>query len=128
MGFKIFMIVCELIIPAVMLIFGAIFAKKAPENINYIYGYRTELSMKNQDTWQFAHRHCGRVWIRVGTVLMAASILAMALILTLMGETAQGIAYIILVAAQLVCLLLSIMPTQRALKRTFDRDGNRRQL
>ena len=56
----IFVLVTTLLIPIIMLVFGAIFSKKAPKSINHIYGYRTPRSMKNQNTWEFANMYCGR--------------------------------------------------------------------
>ena len=61
------------------------------------------MSMKNEETWRFAHEHCGRVWLRVG----------------LMGS--------LVCLAQLVPLIGAIFPTERALRREFDENGNRRE-
>ena len=58
MGFWIFMLIMDLLIPFTMIGFGKMFLKKAPDQINYVFGYRTSMSMKNQDTWVFAHHYC----------------------------------------------------------------------
>lgn len=50
MGFWIFMLIMDLLIPFTMIGFGKMFLKKAPDQINYVFGYRTSMSMKNQDT------------------------------------------------------------------------------
>ena len=50
MGFWIAMFVCNLLVPLLMVIFGRIMYKHAPKSINGIYGYRTSMSMKNEDT------------------------------------------------------------------------------
>ena len=55
MGFWFFMLAMGLLLPAIMILFGAVFTKAAPKKINYIFGYRTVMSMKNRDTWEFAH-------------------------------------------------------------------------
>ena len=57
MGFWIYMFFMVLTIPAIMIIFGRIFMKKAPEKINWVFGYRTRRSMMNKDTWAFAHKY-----------------------------------------------------------------------
>ena len=62
MGFWIFMLIMDLLIPFTMIGFGKMFLKKAPDQINYVFGYRTSMSMKNQDTWVFAHYYCGKIW------------------------------------------------------------------
>ena len=54
MGFWIFMLIMNLLIPFTMIGFGRHFMRKAPQKINGIYGYRTTMSMKNRETWEFA--------------------------------------------------------------------------
>lgn len=125
MGFWIFMLVMVLLIPLSMLLLGRYFIKTSPAKINYIFGYRTSMSMKNQDTWQFAHHHFGKTWYICGLVLTPLSVLAMLLVLG-KGSSAVGTAGTVLCTLQLLPLLLSIIPTERALRKTFDKDGNRR--
>ena len=62
MGFWIFMLIMDLLLPFTMIGFGRYFMKKAPKEINSVFGYRTSMSMKNKDTWEFAHKYCGKVW------------------------------------------------------------------
>ena len=57
MGFWCFMLAMDLIIPLSMIFLGKYFSKRAPKEINMLFGYRTTRSTKNQDTWQFAHRY-----------------------------------------------------------------------
>lgn len=66
MGFWLFCTASSLLIPLVMLFFGRRFLTKPPKSINSLYGYRTARSMKNQQTWDFAHRVCGKLWSRGG--------------------------------------------------------------
>ena len=65
MGFWIFMFLSNELIPILMLLFGWIFKKHPPKNINSVYGYRTSMSTKNIETWNFAHAYCGRLWQRI---------------------------------------------------------------
>lgn len=59
MLFWIFMLVMNLLIPISMIGFGKLFMKTTPKEINGLFGYRTSMSMKNKDTWIFAHHYCG---------------------------------------------------------------------
>ena len=77
MGFWIFMLFCDLLIPAVMIGFGKRWQKKPPKEINSIYGYRTAMSMKNRDTWIFAHQYCGKIWYICGWILLVLSVALM---------------------------------------------------
>ena len=48
MGFWIFVLIMDLLIPCVMIGFGKYFMKKAPNEINAMFGYRTSMSMKKK--------------------------------------------------------------------------------
>ena len=125
MGFWFFMLAMDLILPLSMIFLGKYFSKCAPGKINYVFGYRTTRSMKNQDTWQFAHHHFGKTWYICGLVLTPLSVLAMLFVLG-KGQDAVGTMGSVLCTLQLIPLLASIVPTERALRKTFDKDGNRR--
>ena len=49
MWFWWFMLICDLIIPVVMVISGRMMWKHCPKHINGMLGYRTTRSMKNMD-------------------------------------------------------------------------------
>ena len=90
MGFWLFCTVMDLLVPAVMLFFGRRFQTKPPRTINALYGYRTARSMASQEAWDFAHRTCGRLWVRMGAALLALAVLAAVLSFGL-GAQGEGI-------------------------------------
>ena len=122
MGFWIFMLVMDLIIPAAMIGCGRFLQKKPPKSINATFGYRTTRSMKSQEAWDFAQTYCGRLWVRLGLALLPLSVIPLLVVLgrdmAVIGNTA-----IIVAAVQLIPFLGSIIPVERALKRTFDENG-----
>lgn len=125
MGLWIFTFVMDMLIPLTMIGFGKLFLKNAPKAINAVFGYRTSMSMKNKDTWEFAHKYCGRLWYRCGTVLLLVS--AVAMLFTIgRSESVTGTVAAVVCALQIVFLIGSIYPTEKALKQNFDRDGKRR--
>lgn len=124
MVFWFIMLFFTLLIPAIMLIFGRIFIRSAPKDINIIYGYRTERSMKNRDTWIFAHHYCGKLWVSFSLVLFPLSLLTMLLVIGKSTDTV-GTVGSVLALVQLIPLFVSIFFTEFALKKTFDKDGNR---
>ena len=124
-GFWLFMLFCELLIPFVMIVFGGIFARKAPGTINVWYGYRTALSMKNRDTWEFAHRYIGKLWVRLGWITLILSLLPLLLLFGKDVDTV-GNASLVLTPIQLIIMVVPIFKTEAALKRTFDQSGRRR--
>ena len=58
------------LIPLVMVICGMSYTKRAPKRISKLAGFRTKMSMKNRDTWEFAHKHLGDLWFKLGTPLL----------------------------------------------------------
>ncbi|WP_294242956.1 SdpI family protein [Pseudobutyrivibrio sp.] len=125
MWFYYMMFICNLFIPIVMLICGFFMFKYPPKEINGIVGYRTTMSRKNKDTWKFAHDYCGRLWMKLGLLLLILSIIIQ-IPFAQSGENAIGYMTIAVEVIQLVALLGSIVFVERALKKTFDENGVRR--
>lgn len=125
MGFWIFMLIMDLLIPLTMLGFGRWFLKQPPKEINGLFGYRSTRSMKNKATWAFAHKYCGRLWYFSG-LLMLPITLGISFLTLGKGEDLTGIVGGLVCGLQLVCLMATILPTERALKKHFDEHGNPR--
>lgn len=119
MGFWIFMLIMDLLIPFTMIGFGKMFLKKAPDQINYVFGYRTSMSMKNQDTWVFAHHYCGKIWYICGLILLVVSLIVLLLVI---GKSNDAIGNVggILCVFQMIPLVGSIIPTEIVLRKNFD--------
>jgi len=127
MGFWVFMTAMNLVLPFIMIVIGYIFIKKPPKEINHLVGYRTTMSMKNKDTWDFAHRHCGKNWQITGLCMLVPSALVM---LFFIGKDIQTVGEFgsVVMGVQTVILLGSLIPTEIALRKNFDKDGNRIQI
>ena len=119
------MLIMDLLIPIIMILFGRAFLKKAPKEINYIFGYRTNMSMKNKDTWDFAHKYFGKRWFRLGWLLIPISVIPMLFVIG-KGEDIIGTVGMVVMVIDLILLIAPIFPTERALKKIFDKDGNKR--
>ena len=123
--FWIFVLAFDLLIPLLMLGFGKSFMKNPPAEINPGYGYRTTMSSKNQDTWDFAQRYMGKVWYQAGRWLLIPSAVPLLFVL---GQDVGTVGMVGLAASgvQLVVMLGSILVTERALKKNFDKNGKRK--
>ena len=126
-GFWLYMLICDLLIPAVMLIFGIRFGKNPPKKINSFFGYRTSRSMKNQQTWDCAHRYLGKLWTMLAPMLVVLSVVPMAMIYGKPRDEMSVVGMVISVV-QLALLLFSLIPVEQYLKRTFDKKGRRIQV
>lgn len=124
MAFWIYMLLVGLLVPLAMIGFGSYFLAHAPKEINAVFGYRTARSMKNKDTWEFAHHYCGKFWRVAGWVMLPLSAVAM---LVTFNQSTDIVGWVgaALVLVQLLVMLAAVFPTERALKRTFDGHGKR---
>ncbi len=125
MGFWIFAVLFSVLIPLLMLLIGKSFIKNSPKKINMIYGYRTGMSMKNKDTWEFAHHHCGKLWKWMGAVMLPLSEMPFIFVIG-KSEDTIGVLMTVIVSLQTLLLIASIFPTEIALRKNFDSDGNRK--
>lgn len=121
-GFWIFMLIMELVVPLIMIGFGICFSKNAPKEINQVFGYRTTRSMKNQETWKFAHNYSGKLWKRIGLIMTPIIVIVM------LFSYGKDINYVsnfglVITGIQIIVLIVSIFPVEVALKRNFDKDG-----
>ena len=120
-----FWLICDLFIPLVMIVVGRMTWKHCPKNINSLIGYRTTRSMKNMDTWKFAHEYCGKLWWKLGWLIMILTAL-MYIPLYQGNDNMIGIAGVVLITIQCTVLIISIYPTEKALKGHFNDDGTRK--
>ena len=81
--------------------------------------------MKNMDTWTFAHRYCGRLWWRIGAIILIPSIVAH-IPFYHSDENVIGLLSSIVMIVQFIALSVPLIMTESALKKTFFDDGTRR--
>ncbi|MGN1159653.1 MAG: SdpI family protein [Lachnospiraceae bacterium] len=126
MWFWIFMLVMNIWLPIFMIGFGRYFLKHAPKEINPVFGYRTSMSMKNQETWQFAHHYMGRLWYISGLILLPLSAVLM---LPLLGKDTETVGMLgsLICITQVVVVIGEIIPTEMALHKKFDKQGRPRE-
>ena len=125
MGFWIYILIIDLLLPFTMIGFGKYFLKTAPKNINTVFGYRTSMSMKNKDTWIFAHKYCGKIWFISGLIMLPLSVIVMMFVFGGL-ENVVGTVGAVLCGIQFIPILISIILTEKALNNTFDKNGIRR--
>lgn len=123
MGFRVLMAFAVFLIPGIMIFFGRIMRDHPPKTINAAYGYRTAMSMINQDTWDYAQAACAKRWRIWGSILalITLAILFLALRHPMGGE---WLGYY--TAFETVVLLATVAATEIDLRRTFDAKGARR--
>ena len=125
MAFWLFVLLMNLLVPVVMIGFGKSFLKEPPGEINSAYGYRTSWSSKNWDTWTFAHQYCGGLWYRWGRIMLMITIIALLFVFGQEDDLVGKVGTVIMIIQMIPCIG-AIIPTEIALRKTFDKDGKRR--
>lgn len=119
MGFWVFMLICVLLTPLVMAIFGLVYVKGGyPKKINETFGYRTKTTMKNQEVWEYSQKLFGKVWLTAGAVLLPISVVPM---LFVIGDDVDSCALVggVTAAVQIVIMLLLIPFMEKAVNKRF---------
>jgi len=119
----IMLVVC--VMSATMIGFGLYFYLAGPKRINFVFGYRTPMSMKNLDTWKFGNAYAGRCMWSTGAVLLIGSLAALFAIIN-SDETVIRTVGIIIIITHAVMIFGSVISTEVALRKRFDRNGNRK--
>lgn len=99
---------------------GIIFAITAPimlrfppKKVNYLYGYRTTASMKNQQVWDFAQRYSGIKMFQSGLALVVVSFVNLFLNLSEGLQVGIGLSLVI------VPCIFMFFTTERAIRKKF---------
>ncbi|MFA6866917.1 MAG: SdpI family protein [Clostridia bacterium] len=117
-----FALIMTAIMSMTMIGFGYLFIKKPPNKINSVIGYRTSMSSKNMDTWTFAHKYSGKVWLISGSI---NAIISSVIIFTFQNLKNYNQLMGVLIFIQILVLLLVVPLTELALRKVFDKKGNR---
>ena len=126
MEVQIIMLVCSLLIPLMMLIFGWIMLMHPPKEPNSVFGYRTAASGRSQESWLYAQKLCGKIWLILGFAMLVVSF-ACFLLPIWKDENGASVAGAVMMGVQTALMLLSIIPVEVALHRNFDSEGKRKE-
>ena len=109
----------HLLIGPLMLLISLIFFYFPPKKINLIYGHRTTLSMKSQDTWNEANKRSIHMMLLVSALTCILQLIG--IIFNINLETTILYATVFLVAG----LIIGVIVIEKQLKTIFDKEGNR---
>lgn len=124
------------VVPIAMMFGGWIMRSAAPAEPNRFVGYRTQLSMSSTDAWHYANSCCGRLWMRLGIVLLAGGMAAIFFVVLAILQNSVSVqtapdalmwCILLVSGVQIACMILSIFLVERELRRVFHKDGSRRE-
>ena len=122
MGYWVFMFIMTLLVPAALLLIWYMCPKF--KTIHNASGYRTKRSMKNQDTWDFAQKHCSKISLYM---FFPSLLLAIAIMPMVISKSIGIIGWIgfVITMIQMMSFAVIMISTEKALKGTFDENGNK---
>ena len=113
-------LVAGLLTPLSLLAVGIFWKVKPPAREGSGLAYRTTLSERSQETWDFAHTHISKLWIRLGILL---SLITVLLVHFWVKENFTLLLWVL--AGQMAFLCLSAFFVDTLLRTVFDGDGRR---
>ena len=111
-------LVVVMLAPAAMLLVGIWWKLSPPPYQSKGLAYSTELTRKDPNAWSAAHRHCARLWTRIGLVSGAASTALMVLF-----KESCSVFWMWLIVGQMALFCVSVFMIDLLLKSTFS-DNN----
>ena len=109
------------LIGVIILSAGWMMIKYPPKKINYLYGYRTESSMRNQQTWDEANRFSARLMVKIGCILISVGLIfSLIFNADILQPAIQNILRpALLFISSITSAAILIAVTQRHLEKTF---------
>lgn len=100
-----------------LFLLSVIFYFFPPKKINSLYGYRTYRSMLNDDIWQFSNSFFLKEFIKYSAISFAAALLFVYLNPDISWQP---------MAIMLLSLAVSVIKTEQAISKNFDKEGKRK--
>ena len=119
------MLISSLILPVMMIIFG-LWMKNRPPRFRSAFGYKSSRAAASEESWLFAQQLCGKLWLYAGVATLILTGAAFTLMYG-MDEDALGMWGAVIMSVQTVVMVMTIIPVEVALRRTFDKYGVRKE-
>jgi len=102
-------------VPLLMIFLGMFFVRRAGNDTQGAFRYRTYRSTLNLKTWKYAHKVCGKLWLYIGRAFLVGIFPLSIVALNCTEETAGRILSAVLMVEMLLCVG-AILFTEQALK------------
>lgn len=103
------------IIPVMMLLIGYLMFKYPPKKINFLIGYRTRASMKNERVWKEANQYFGILLIKYGCGMLAA-VLLFSVLVWLKTIAFTEFVLIIIVLVQVIVIVITALQVDKKIR------------
>lgn len=104
-------------INGLLFLFSVIFYFFPPKKINFIYGYRTNKTMKNDTIWKFANTYFTKQFLIYAAISFAAALILASILKRVSWQP---------MAIMLFSLGAAIIKTEQEINKNFDEEGNKK--
>lgn len=109
-----------MLVPLAMFFVGLYWRVKTPAFKTGKIVYRTEVTEKSTEVWEFVHTHCGKLWTRFGVIL---AVISAVLMVVFDGSYHKFIMW--LLGGQMLILCITVFMIDFLAKNLFDENGVR---
>lgn len=108
-------LIVTLIAPVGMILISLFWRIKPPKRDQNGFSYRSKLSEQSEETWQFAHKHLKRLWLRFGVILTG-----IVFVLAYFLKESYADFFVWVVAGEMLLFTGSVLLVEALLKSNFD--------
>ena len=124
-GIKFLMVLMMLAGPLVMLYLGLKYYYKAPQEVDYEWGFRTYFALTTPDIWSCTQKIAGKTWMLLGGA-MSVLALVMSVVLCFFSARAVTVGAVWIVSIELLLTVVSWFVINTIILKIYDKNGKRR--
>jgi len=111
----------SLLIPVYLIVSGLTWQKNPPKKKNTLFelglGYKSTMSIKNHETWEFSHKYIGKIYVIIGIPLLIITVI----LWYFFGYVEFFTKFLLYL--EMAGVFLPAIPTENALRKNFSADG-----
>lgn len=111
--------------PMLMIYIGKRHIDRPPKVGKKFYGYYSKMSIKSDDTWNYAQKIFGQTWYQLGKSIIIPSVLPMFFVIGKSDYVVGVTASVVIFLQQMVFMLfITFYKVEKSLRETFNKDGS----
>lgn len=112
--------IINFILPLGIILYGYLYKNVASKRKSNFFGYKTERTHLSKDTWEYANKRVGKMWIKLGLIFTLV-----VLIMRFIFPSHMEKPSFIVIGMALIVSLIPFPIVEKELKEKFDDEGER---
>lgn len=110
--------VISLILPLGIVLYGYLYKNVAANKMSNFFGYKTDRTQLSKETWEYANKRVGEIWMKLGGIYTVIVIL-----LLLIFPSQREKPSLLVIALALIVSMIPFPIVEKELKKRFDDKG-----